>query len=72
MEVHEIELAVHTEQGRRVIVQIPLQEGEKGSRYSASPDGKQFVLQTGGANPMLLIVPVRNKVKAKEIKRIAI
>jgi len=66
----EIVLAEHSKEGRRVIVQLPLKKGEKGNRYSASPDRKRFVLQVEAERPRLLIVPIRENVTEKDITEV--
>ena len=66
----EIVLARHTRQGRKVVVELPLHEGEKGNRYSASPDRKNFVLLLEGKQPRMLIIPIRENVKEEDISQV--
>jgi hypothetical protein len=66
----EVVLARHTEKGRDVILDVPLEKQEKAARYSYSPDRKMFVLQAEGAAPRLLLIPVSDKATAKDVRAI--
>lgn len=71
MPVGNVVLAAHAKSGRKVVLEIPM-DGETATRYSASPNGESFVLQTEGEKPTLMLIPIRDRVGAQEVKRIAV
>jgi hypothetical protein len=68
----EVVLARHTKDGRDVILELSLGEGSVANRYCASEDRKRFVLQVDGKRPRLIIIPIREKVDAKDLMEIPI
>ena len=66
----ELVLARHTAKGRDVVVDVKLGDGERASRYSASPDGKTIVVLVEGPNPRLLLIPVKKRVATKELRSV--
>lgn len=66
----EIVLARHTKEGRSVVMQVPLRDKEKATRYSASTDRKTLVLFVEGNSPRLLLIPVGDAVKASDVQSV--
>jgi|GEM_PF-2156504 len=63
----EIVFARHTQDGRKVILQLPLKKTEKATLYSASEDRSKFVLYVESKHPRLLIVPIGDSVALEDI-----
>ena len=61
-------LARHTSKGREVVLELPLQKTDLANRYSASSDGKSFVLLVEGPSPRLMVVPIADKAAAADVR----
>jgi hypothetical protein len=63
----EVVFAVHTKNGRAVILEIPSAPGDEFSYYNYSADRGRIVLQAEGKNPRLLVIPLKDELDAKEV-----
>jgi hypothetical protein len=65
-------LARHTAKGREVSAELSLGNKESAARYSASPDMKTLVVLVESGKPRLLLVPLKEKVSAQEVREISL
>jgi hypothetical protein len=63
-------VAVHTKEGRKVALDIPLKKDDLVQRYSCSDNLKKFIVLVEGKNPRLLIIPIKDTIKMEEIVEI--
>ena len=64
----EVVLARYTPAGREVVLELPLKKTDRAARYSASADGKTFVLLVEGEAHRLLVVPIGPKVALEDLR----
>jgi len=65
-------LARHTKEGRTVVIDVDLGEGNAAKLHSFSEDGKRVTLQVEGRRPRIVLIPVAEKVRQEDLVELAL